>query len=189
MTHNGTELQAMTFNGQEVMTWVHNGVEVFSSNPIIFSAEYEKAADFDIHTKVSGTPHIKSAYITTAETGIIAKANFSSTVECDIGTLTPLAISNFKYVKIDYTYAHLNCKDGNYAFIFFRGGRIVRASSNYPPVTSDFISKSVVLPISSLESNSLGTVKVETSTSSTKYIANASIVVTKIVLTNEEPTE
>ena len=205
MTHNGIELQSMTYNGQEVNSWVHNGVEVFTAEREIYRATlgYVITTGGDVQNnipkEVTEVTFIDTDYITDTE-GIAYVDSISTTVSDvhdygTIGTPTSKALSRYKYAKIYYEVAlsiyRTSSEDyGHKARCSLNGNQIAYISKeSYPDSNKDYPLTEGIMTIPIEKLNSTAVLFAYSKSRRQGDQIYAGIGVTKIVLTNKEPTE
>ena len=196
MKHNNTELISMTYNGNDVMSWTHNGVEVFNSEIEIYNASLEYRTSFPegIPCGISGEPYVNSKYIT--DVNALAYADTNKTfwgltgtdiVNSSLGILSELALSRYKYIHIHYYYGagvNKSSYDGQTAYCSICEQKLDEATVYKSPIIT-----TGVKIITTQEFNSYTDHLYAQATNKRQGVHTyAGIGVTKIVLTNKEPT-
>ncbi len=207
MKLNGKDVNKVTYNGQTVKTWIHNGVEIFGDERVIYSAELGFVETI-VPNNVVGTPFIDAEWIDAErwsdqfdddndDSGVVGCYSGNSDMADLIdymgwNVFTDKTYSKYKYVQIHYTYGakitNLSDNANQYGRCWVRDkGYICTVTYQHRTASGNGI---ITIPTNDIIANpGWYWCTVDSHLYRIGDAIRAGIGITKIVLTNNEPTE
>lgn len=193
---DNTTIRSVTYNDKKLESWIHNDAEVFTAEKLVFSASYSyfinpsNSSEKVFPLAIDGVPFVDKSYISEFDSCVHINSqehnNQGYEERVTIGQLTDKALQKFDYARVYYECGSYVSSAGDHAYGYCEIAD--RSELVYVSATGDSLSESgfVIVPASSLHSTN---VKAYFHIWGSGDNIDVGIAITKIVLTNEKPTE